>query len=205
MTGKPKLRLRCPVAVEGKYDKIRLANFVETPILVLGGFSVFNDEEKKALLRRICAESGLILLTDSDRAGAFLRAKLKGILPTDGSAGKLYQVYAPMRAGKETRKKKGSADGLLGVEGIDDETLYGLLAPFADANFASEGAEPKGAAVSKAQWYADGFSGGEGSAEKRRRLAKALGLPENLSSGALLEAINLLCSEEAYERAKGSV
>ncbi|MCH5183194.1 MAG: DUF4093 domain-containing protein [Oscillospiraceae bacterium] len=196
MTGKPKLRLRCPVAVEGKYDKIRLANLVETPILVLGGFSVFNDGEKKALLRRICTESGLILLTDSDRAGAFLRSKLKGILPE----GKLYQVYAPMRAGKEARKKAPSADGLLGVEGIDDGTLYALLAPFADAN-----AETGGAGITKAQWYADGFSGGEGSSEKRKRLARALDLPENLSSGALLEAINLLCSGEAYERAKESL
>ena len=200
MTGKPKLRLRCPVAVEGKYDKIRLANIVETPILVLGGFSVFNDGEKKALLRRICAGSGLILLTDSDRAGAFLRAKLKGMLPAGETAGKLYQVYAPMREGKEARKKAPSADGLLGVEGIDDETLYALLAPFAN-----EEAEPMGAKISKAQWYADGFSGGEGSAEKRRRLAGALDLPENLSSGALLEAVNLLCSGEAYERAKSSI
>lgn len=191
-----KLRLRCPVAVEGKYDKIRLANLVETPILVLGGFSVFNDGEKKALLRRVCAECGLILLTDSDRAGAFLRAKLKGFLPE----GKLYQVYAPMREGKEARKKAPSADGLLGVEGIDDGTLYKLLAPFAD-----DSAEPAGASVSKAQWYADGFSGGEGSAEKRKRLARALELPENLSSGALLEAVNLLCSGEAYERAKESL
>lgn len=200
MTGKPKLRLRCPVAVEGKYDKIRLANLVETPILVLGGFSVFNDGEKKALLRRICAGSGLILLTDSDRAGAFLRAKLKGMLNADKSACNLFQVYAPMREGKEARKKKGSADGLLGVEGIDDETLYALLAPFAE-----EANMPTGASVSRTQWYADGFSGGEGSAEKRRKLARALELPENLSSGALLEAVNLLCSAEAYERAKDSI
>lgn len=196
MTGKPKLRLRCPVAVEGKYDKIRLANFVETPILVLGGFSVFNDGEKKALLRRICAENGLILLTDSDRAGAFLRAKLKGMLPEE----KLFQVYAPMREGKEKRKTQRSADGLLGVEGIDDETLYALLAPFA-----AEQAIPAGAGISKAAWYADGFSGGAGSAEKRKKLAKALDLPDNLSSGALLEAVNLLCSAEAYERAKGAI
>lgn len=198
---RPKLRLRCPVAVEGKYDKIRLANFVETPILVLGGFSVFNDGEKKALLRRVCAETGLILLTDSDRAGAFLRAKLKGMLPD----GKLYQVYAPMREGKEARKKAPSAEGLLGIEGMDDETLYTLLAPFADANAESSGDAPVGAQITRAQWYADGFSGGEGSGEKRKKLARALDLPENLSSGALLEAINLLCSGEAYERAKGSI
>lgn len=205
MTGKPKLRLRCPVAVEGKYDKIRLANLVETPILVLNGFSVFNDGEKKALLRRVCAESGLLLLTDSDRAGAFLRAKLKGMLPE----GKLFQVYVPMREGREARKKKRSADGLLGVEGIDDETLYNLLLPFADEQApAAQECDAhicdaqKCAAVTRAQWYADGFSGGEGSAERRRKLAKALDLPTNLSSGALLEAINLLCSADAYERAK---
>ena len=161
---------------------------------------MFNDGEKKALLRRVCGSCGLILLTDSDRAGAFLRAKLKGMLNADKSAQKLYQVYAPMREGKEARKKSPSADGLLGIEGIDDETLYALLAPFAD-----ETKEPMGAAISKAQWYADGFSGGEGSGEKRKRLARALDLPENLSSGALLEAINLLCSGEAYERAKGSI
>ncbi|MBQ2253782.1 MAG: DUF4093 domain-containing protein, partial [Clostridia bacterium] len=68
-----KMRLICPLVVEGKYDKIRLSNLVETPILVLNGFSVFKDKEKKALLQRICKEKGLIFLTDSDHAGNFLR------------------------------------------------------------------------------------------------------------------------------------
>lgn len=191
-----KLKLRYPVVVEGKYDKIRLSNLVETPIIVLGGFSVFHDTQKKALLKRICAENGLILLADSDRAGAFIRSKLKGIL----TEGKVYQVYAPQLAGKERRKNAPSADGLLGVEGIDCETLRTVLAPFA-----CDAEEPALAGITKAMWYADGFSGGEGSAERRRQLAKALELPDNLSSGALLEAVNLTCTVERYEKAKQSL
>ncbi len=193
MEQKHKLRLRCPVVVEGKYDKIRLANIVETPILVLNGFSVFRDEQKKALLKRICAESGLILFADSDRAGALIRARLKGVL-TEGT---VYQVYAPQLEGKEKRKKKNSADGFLGIEGIDGTLLYELLVPFV-----SEADVPVGAGVTRAMWYADGFSGSDGAAERRRRLARALLLPDNLSSGALLEAINLSVSAETYQRVK---
>lgn len=191
-----KMKLRCPVVVEGKYDKIRLSNLVETPIIVLGGFSVFNDAQKKALLRRICAENGLILLADSDRAGTFIRSKLRGIL----IEGKVYQVYTPQFAGKERRKDAPSADGLLGVEGIDCDTLRALLAPY------EVGAEERAlAGITKAMWYADGFSGGEGSAERRRQLAKMLDLPDNLSSGALLEAVNLTCTVETYKKAKQSL
>ncbi len=188
-----KLKLRYPVVVEGKYDKIRLSNILDSPILVLDGFSVFNDAEKKMLLKRVCREKGLILLTDSDRAGTFLRGRLKGIL----TEGKVYQVYAPQLSGKEKRKKHSSADGLLGVEGIDTATLRKLLEPFA-----WEAEAPSPAGITSAQWYADGFSGGANASAKRQRLAKALELPDNLSSGALLEAVNLLCDQDTYEKVK---
>ena len=191
-----KLKLKYPVVVEGKYDKIRLSNLLDSPILVLGGFSVFNDTEKKMLLKRLCREKGLILLTDSDRAGAFLRSKLKGIL-TDG---KVYQVYAPQLAGKEKRKTHASADGLLGIEGTDCDTLRKLLLPFACTE-----TDPVSAGITTAQWYADGFSGGENASQRRKLLAQALSLPDNLSSGALLEAVNLLCDKDTYEKAKQSI
>lgn len=191
-----KLRLRCPVVVEGKYDKIRLSNVVETPILVLDGFSVFRDAEKKALLARVCREQGLILLTDSDRAGTFLRNRLKGIL----QGGQIYQVYAPQLRGKEKRKNAPSADGLLGIEGTDGKLLRDVLLPFA-----AEGDAPTGAGVSKAEWFAHGFSGGENAAEKRKALAKALDLPDHLTSGGLLEAINLLVDRETYERIRTTI
>lgn len=191
-----KLRLRCPVAVEGKYDKIRLSGVVETPIIVLDGFRVFRDAEKKLLLTRVCREKGLILLTDSDRAGAFLRGRLKSIL----QGGTLYQVYAPPLPGKERRKTSPSADGLLGIEGTDARVLREILSPFVCG-----GDEPAGAGVTRAEWYAHGFSGGENASARRAELAKRLGLPENLTSGGLLEAVNLLVSREAYDEIRETI
>lgn len=191
-----KMRLICPLVVEGKYDKIRLSNLVETPIIVLGGFSVFNDKEKKALLQRLCKEKGLIFLTDSDQAGNFIRSKLKGIF----NEGKVYQVYAPCVPGKEKRKDSPSAEGLLGVEGFDCELLRPLLSPYEET-----AATPAGAGITSAEWYAHGFSGGEGASAKRKALAKALNLPETLSSTALLEAVNLLCDRETYEKVRETV
>ena len=50
-----------------------------------------------------------------------------------------------------------------------------------------------------ARFYADGFSGKENSAARRASLAKAMGLPEDLSANALISCINLLLSEAEYE------
>ena len=183
-----KLKLKYPVVVEGKYDKSKLSIFVESPIIALDGFSVFNNSEKQQLLKRLARGDGIILLTDSDRAGNFIRAKLKGILN-----GKIYNVYAPSILGKERRKKAPSADGLLGVEGIDSKELRKILSPFV-----VDSDETKSANIDKARFYEDGFSGNENSAEKRKKLAKLLSLPETLTSKALLEAINLLVSESDY-------
>jgi ribonuclease M5 len=183
-----KLKLKYPVVVEGKYDKSKLSIFVETPIITLDGFSVFNNSEKQQLLKRLARGDGIILLTDSDRAGNFIRAKLKGILK-----GKIYNVYAPVILGKERRKKAPSADGLLGVEGIASKELRKILSPFV-----VDSDETKSANIDKARFYEDGFSGNENSVEKRKKLAKLLSLPETLTSKALLEAINLLVSESDY-------
>ncbi len=185
-----KLRLKYPVIVEGKYDKSKVALVVETPIIALDGFSVFSSDEKKQLLKRLSRESGIILLTDSDRAGGFIRSRLKSILN-----GTIYNVYAPTVVGKERRKRAPSADGLLGVEGIASDVLRELLRPFASDTL------PVGAEVSKLRFFEDGFSGGENSSEKRKMLARELSLPETLSSKAMLEAINLLVSSEEYDGA----
>lgn len=185
-----KLKLKYPVVVEGRYDKAKVCLVVSTMVIALDGFSVFNNTEKKMLLKRLSRESGIILLTDSDRAGNFIRAKLKGILK-----GNIYNVYAPSILGKEKRKKAPSADGLLGVEGIDSSILRDLLKPFE-----SDCAE-KGANISKIRFFEDGFSGAVNSSERRKALARALNLPETLSSKALLEAINLLITYSEYETA----
>ena len=42
-----KLKISMPIIVEGKYDKITLSSIVDAPIIVLGGFSVFNSKQKQ--------------------------------------------------------------------------------------------------------------------------------------------------------------
>jgi len=185
-----KLRLKYPVVVEGKYDKAKVSLVVATPIIALDGFSFFNNKEKQQLLKRLSREKGIILLADSDRAGNFIRGKLKGFLN-----GKIYNVYTPAISGKERRKKAPSADGLLGVEGIDSNILRELLVPFSNDNMIAS------ANISKARFYADGFSGTDNSAYRREKLAALLSLPTSLTSKALLEAINLLITNEEYESA----
>ena len=156
-----KLSLEYPVVVEGKYDKIKLDAIVATPIITLDGFSFFNDKKKQQLFRKY-AENGIIILTDSDRAGAFIRSKLRGY-----TKGTIINVYAPSVIGKEKRKSVSSKDGLLGVEGIDVKTLRTLLTPY-------EGREKTAPYLTKARMYADGLSGGENSS-LLRHTARAAG------------------------------
>ena len=77
------LKIREAIVVEGRYDKNTLSQVVDTVILETAGFGIFRDEETLALLRRIGAKRGLILLTDSDGAGFLIRHYLKGALPQD--------------------------------------------------------------------------------------------------------------------------
>lgn len=182
-----KISLKYPVVVEGKYDKSKVSIVVSSPIIALDGFSVFSNQEKKLLLKRMANETGIILLTDSDRAGQFIRSKLKGILK-----GEIYNVYAPSVLGKERRKQKPSADGLLGVEGIDADIIRELLLPFVSDSVC------KNNNIDKARFYEDGFSGRPDSSRRRERLSELLSLPKTLTANALLEAINLLVTEQEY-------
>lgn len=190
-----KLILKYPVLVEGKYDKIRLSNIISSLVITLGGFAVFNDKEKLALLRRMSTQKGMIVLTDSDQAGMFIRNKLKGMI----NPAQLIHVYVPRIQGKEKRKEKSSKEGILGVEGIDDTVIRSILEKFSSSE--TDNMETS-AEVTNAEFFADGFSGGNDSTERRKLLSKELSLPENMTSKSLLEAINLLVSRSEYERAK---
>ncbi|HBR30452.1 MAG TPA: DUF4093 domain-containing protein, partial [Clostridiales bacterium] len=75
--------MKYPVLVEGKYDKIRLSNIISSPVIALGGFSVFNDSEKLALIRQMSLKKCIIILTDSASAGMIIRNKLKGMVEKD--------------------------------------------------------------------------------------------------------------------------
>jgi len=182
--------VKYPVIVEGKYDKIKLDSIIDATVIATDGFGVYKSEEKKALIRAIASREKVIVLTDPDGAGLQIRSYLTSVLPAD----KLIHLYVPEKEGKEKRKSEPSAQGLLGVEGIDADIIRALFAPFtADAEY-----RPL-RAVSKADLYADGLSGGEGSAEKRRELCERLGLPANISANALLDIINLLYGYDRYK------
>ncbi|MBQ8496989.1 MAG: DUF4093 domain-containing protein [Clostridia bacterium] len=185
------LEIARPIIVEGKYDKIKLSRIVKAHIVTTDGFGIFSKTEKTALIRRLAEDNGVIVLTDSDGAGLVIRNYIKNILP----ANKVIHIYTPQIKGKEKRKAAPSKAGFLGVEGMDITWLEDALAPFADG-----GAKPR-MSLTKADLYALGLSGREDSAAMRKELARALKLPDNLSANALLEAINLLVTEEEFSLA----
>ena len=189
-------KIREVIVVEGRYDKNTLAQTVDATVITLGGFSVFNDKEKVAFLRRLAEKQGLIVLTDSDGAGFVIRNFLKGAIPKE----LVKQAYIPDVYGKERRKRKGGKEGKLGVEGMKPEVLIETLRK-AGATFLDEEGEsaPVREPITKADLFAWGLSGGDGSAEKRKELLKRLELPEHLNANGLLEALNLLYGREDLE------
>ncbi len=191
-----KLEINMPVIVEGKYDKITLSSVISANIIPVGGFSVFKQKEKTALLRRLAEAHGIIVLTDSDGAGRLIRAHLSSVLPRE----KIFHLYIPSVEGKESRKKTASKEGLLGVEGIDADRLRAIFAPFATNGSPETAKKTPSRPIEKRDFYAAGLSGGAGAAARREALAAAYGLPRNMTANALLEALNLLSSYEEYAR-----
>ena len=175
------------IVVEGRYDKNTLRQVVDATVIETHGFGVFNDKARLALLRRLAAEKGLILLTDSDGAGFVIRNFLKGAIPKE----QLKQAYIPDIHGKERRKAAPGKEGKLGVEGMPPSVLLEALER-AGATFEEGPAAPHSNSLTKADFYALGLSGGPDSGARRAALLKKLGLPERMTANALLEAVNLL-------------
>ena len=189
-----KRRIREVVVVEGRYDKNALKQAVDAVVVETGGFGVFRDRERLALLRRLAAERGLILLTDSDGAGFVIRNFLKGAIPKS----QLKQAYIPDVYGKERRKAAPGKEGKLGVEGMSPAVLLQALER-AGATFRERPSqEPAGEAVTKADLYGLGLTGGPDSGAKRAQVLKALGLPERMTANAMLEAVNILYNREEF-------
>jgi len=124
-----RLKIPYPVIVEGSYDRLRLQNVIEAQILTTDGFGVFNHTQKAKLFQALAKKTPIILLTDSDGAGKLIRSHLSSMIPPD----RLIHLYVPRIKGKEKRKQAPSAEGILGVEGMENELLYRLFLPYADA------------------------------------------------------------------------
>ena len=183
-----KIKISLPVIVEGKYDKIKLDSILDAKIITTGGFGIFNSEEKKALIKKLC-QNGVILLCDSDGAGKVIRSHIKSMLPPD----KIINLYVPKIEGKEKRKRVGSKEGTLGVEGIDADILRGLFKKY-EASSASARTP-----ITKRDFFNFGLSGGDNSSAKRDLLAKEYDLPSKMSANALLDALNIITSLEEFE------
>lgn len=186
-------KIREVIVVEGRYDKNALRQVVDATVVETHGFGVFNDRERLALLRRLAAERGLILLTDSDGAGFVIRNFLKGAIPKS----RLKQAYIPDIHGKERRKAAPGREGKLGVEGMPPQVLLEALER-AGATFEDGALSAERRPITKADFYALGLTGGPDSAAKRRALLKRLDLPERMTANALLEAVNILYTRETF-------
>ena len=190
MSEKPTVTL--PIIVEGRYDKSTLQSIVSANVLTTEGFGIFNNKEKQALLRRI-GERGIIVMVDSDGGGRQIRSFLLSILPRE----KIHNLHIPKIEGKEKRKRGKDGSGYLGVEGMSPEVILRLLAPF----IGEKNQEKKSKKLTKVDLFADKLTGYPNSAERRARLSAMLDLPTDMTPNALLEALNLLCTEEEYRRA----
>ncbi len=180
-----KLKIPYPIICEGKYDKIKLDSVLDAYIITTEGFGIFKNEEKRHLLQKICKDTKVITVTDSDGAGGVIRSHLRSILPAES----MINLYIPRVKGKEKRKTAPSAEGFLGVEGTDADIIYGMFLPYS-------GSMPqKRGGLTKTELYQLGFLGGEMSAVLRRRLCDRLDLPP-MSANALLEALNLLYEKD---------
>lgn len=193
-----KIRIPYPIIVEGRYDKIKLSSLFDAQIITTDGFGVFNRGEKMAVIRALAKKSRLIVLTDSDGAGTLIRSHITSSLPRD----RLIHLYIPKIEGKERRKNAPSAEGTLGVEGMEVSLLRELFLPYAEGADGSVSDLCENG-LSKVDFYLDGLSGGEGSAARRDALAKQFGLPDGMTANALLSALRLLCTYEEYCLAVG--
>ena len=185
-----KIKLDSPIIVEGKYDKIRLENIFETPIIITEGFGIFKNKDKKDFIKLLAQKSGIIVLTDSDSAGIMIRNHLKSFVPND----KIINIYLPEISGKERRKSSPSKQGILGVEGIDDDII---VSAFERAGVVGTKRESNDK-ITKLDLYNLGISGGSQSARLRRELLAKLSLPTGLSATSILEAINFLYTKEEF-------
>lgn len=182
------LKIDEAVIVEGKYDKIKLSSIIDTVIIVTNGFGIFKDREKLELIRYYAETTGIIILTDSDNAGRKIRGYLKSAI----GGGNIRNVYIPDVFGKEKRKDKPSAEGKLGVEGIDKELI---LEAFEKSGITASVRE-KPNDITKLTLYELGLSGGNESSQMRKLLQKSLRLPECLSATALVEVLNTMMTAD---------
>lgn len=187
------IKIRKPIVVEGKYDKIKLSSFLDALIITTDGFSIFKDREKLEMIRALAQKTGIIILTDSDKAGFKIRNYINSCIPNE----LITHAYIPDVFGKEKRKTTPSKEGKLGVEGVEKESVIEALERVGAIGDHIDDDSKK---ITKLDFFMDGLTGTPNSSLNRSKLIKKLNLPERISSNALLCILNSMFTYEEYEK-----
>lgn len=184
-----RIKIKETIIVEGKYDKMRLSPLFDANIIELGGFQIYNNKDRLALIRRIADKNGIIILTDSDSAGFRLRHYLSSAIPKAN----IKNVFIPDVSGKEKRKAKPGKENLIGVEGMTTEVLISAFkkSGIDVENGSFERTEP----FSKSFLYEAGLSGGKNSSELRKKLCEHYSLPKMLTANSLAEILPIITTK----------
>ena len=182
------LKIKEAIIVEGKYDKIRLSNIVDTLIIQTNGFSIFKDKQTRAFIEKAAYEFGIIILTDNDKAGFEIRNHIKGIIDNKY----IKDAYIPDVYGKEKRKTQKTSEGKIGVEGIDDNIIIKALEMAALEQNSEK-------TITSADLYDDGIMGKKNSSENKKILTGYLQLPERISNNNLLQFLNKTLTYKQYK------
>ena len=195
MSGPERIHTGRVLVVEGKYDAARLARLTDAMILLTDGFAIFSDKKRQRLLKELAVKNGLLLLTDSDKAGFQIRTYITNLVGAEHVA----QAYVPALPGKERRKALPGKEGLLGVEGVPDELVRQSLLDALGPEAGQTAPPAAGRPITYSDLYDWGLSGTSGAAERKYRLLAALGLPPRLSKKEMLEVFNRLYTFEQLD------
>ena len=184
------IKIKEAVIVEGKYDKIKLSNILDALIIETNGFHIYKDKERLNFIRKLAEERGIIIITDSDSSGFQIRNYISCGIPKD----KIKHIYIPDIYGKEKRKSEPSKEGKLGVEGLSDKLLKELFEGARVECAFSEDRE----LITNYDLLEAGISGCPNARENKKKLLKALNLPEFLSTNSLLSYLNSIMTKEEF-------
>ena len=184
------------IVTEGKFDKVKLSSLFGAPVIETKGFGVFKSVETRELIRHFAVTKGIIILTDSDPAGMKIRAYINDFV----KEGTVLNAYIPEVEGKEKRKSRPGAAGILGVEGIEDDILIKAV-----MSVAEPGAEASAEPVTTAELYEAGLIGRPGSAALRAGFLTEQGLPSGLSTKQMLSYLNAVPGPDGFRELLASL
>ena len=179
--------------MEGIYDQNKINQLVDATVITTNGFRISKDKKKIEMIRRFAATTGLIIFTDSDRAGFQIRNYIKNLVGNKN----VKHAYIPDIKGKERRKSTPSKEGFLGVEGVSDDVIVNALK---SAGITEQKLPEDIRLISKVDLFADGLSGSADSRILRDRLIKNLELPARISVNMLLDVLNGLYGYDEYKK-----